>query len=129
MVKIRLTVIEKSPFQILPGAAPNLILTQKAETLMEAQKSVIYLPSRDGIPEIHQAYYISGPIKVITLIQMNVQKSLLYHRENHISISFCVHNLLKYLKIFKNVCFIKYAGPQRVKVQPGQTSSKTFYII
>ncbi len=66
--KIRLKAIGKLPFGILPGVAPNLISTQKTETLWGTQKSIIYLAPRGGIPEIHQAYYMSSPIKVIILI-------------------------------------------------------------
>ncbi len=68
MDKSRLRAIAKLPFGILLAVASNLISTQKTETLWEAQKSVIYLHPRSGILETHQAYYMSGPIKVIILI-------------------------------------------------------------
>jgi hypothetical protein len=68
MDKSRLRAIAKLPFGILLAVAPNLISTQKIETLWGAQKSVIYLHPRNGILETYQAYYMSGPIKVIILI-------------------------------------------------------------
>jgi hypothetical protein len=64
----QLRAIAKLPFGILLAVAPNLISTQKTETLWGAQKSVIYLHPICGIPGTHQAYYMSGPIKVIILI-------------------------------------------------------------
>jgi len=68
MDKIRLRAIIKLPFGILPGVTSNLISTQKTETLWKAQKSSIYFPPRGGISETHEAYYMSGPIKVIIII-------------------------------------------------------------
>ncbi len=64
----RLRAIAKLSFGILLAVAPNLISTQKAETIKGGQKNVIYLHPRSGILETHQAYYMSGPIKVIILI-------------------------------------------------------------
>jgi hypothetical protein len=68
MDKIRLRAIKKLPFGILPEVTSNLISTQKTEILWGAQKSSIYLPPRGGISETHEAYYMSGPIKVIIII-------------------------------------------------------------
>jgi hypothetical protein len=68
MDKIRLRAIVKLPFGILLEVTSNLMSMQKTETLWGAQKSSIYLPPRDGISKIHQAYYRSGSINVIILI-------------------------------------------------------------
>jgi hypothetical protein len=51
MEKIRLRAIAKLPFGILLGIVPNLISTQKTETLWGAQKSIIYLHPTSGTPE------------------------------------------------------------------------------
>jgi hypothetical protein len=61
MEKIGLRAIAKLPFGILLGVAPNLISTQKTETLWGAQKGIIYLLPTSDTPETHQAYYMSGP--------------------------------------------------------------------
>jgi len=63
-----LRAIAKLPFGVLPGVTPNLISRHKTETLRVAQKNIINLPSRRGISETHQAYYMSSPIKVLILI-------------------------------------------------------------
>ncbi len=90
-----------SQFRSVPVGS-NSIPTRKTEIFWGVQKCIIYLSPKGGIPEIHQANYLSGSITVIILVKMYAQKSLLRPRANHISISLCVCELFKIYEIEKS---------------------------
>ena len=108
-VKIRLTAVAKSTFEISLRITPNLIPTRKIEIFWGQQKAIIRSPpceNRDGVPEAHKAYYLSDLIRTITLIQMYPPKSPLRHRGNRISISSCFREIFKIYEIKKSGAYM-----------------------
>ena len=51
----------------------------------------------------HQAHYVGYPLRATILIYIHSMKSLLSYSENRGSISFCIRELLKYLRT-KKMC-------------------------
>jgi len=94
-VKIQWRTVAKSTFGISLEITSNLIPTRKIEIFWELQKGII-LPvpfsNRGDVPKTHQAYYL---IDLIRVIKIYAPKSLLYHRQNRIPISFRIRELLK----------------------------------